>query len=177
MKAVVIKEFGGVEGLVVNEVADPPQPTGSEVLVRVRSAGLNRADILQRKGSYAPPDGIDPKRPGLEFAGEVNSVGPDARRFAVGDKVFGISAGEAQAELLLTDESLLAVVPENLSLVEAGGIPEVFVTANDAIFDQGELKARRDFTYPRCRLRRWAGCTADRESCGLYSYRYFTDCR
>ena len=139
MKAVYITEFGGTENLEIRELADPPKPRGSEVLIRVRAAGLNRADLMQLRGSYPPPAGYSPNIPGLEFAGEVIETGETAAKFRLGDRVFGISAGEAQAELLLSDERVLAKIPENLSFNEAAAIPEAFITAHDAVFTQGEL--------------------------------------
>ena len=141
MKAVFIKEFGGAENLELREVPDPLRPKGSEILVKVKAAGLNRADIMQRIGKYPPPAGYSENIPGLEFAGEVAEVGDSAVDFKNGDRVFGITAGEAQAEYLLTDESLLAHIPDNLSFTEAAAVPEVFVTAHDAVFTQCKLKA------------------------------------
>ena len=140
MRAVYIKEFGGIENLVVANIDDPAAPTGAEVLVRVRAAGLNRADILQRKGLYPPPVGFPDRIPGLEFAGEVEAVGPDVTMFDAGDRVFGITAGGAQAELIVADEAMLARVPYNLDLVEAAAVPEAFITAYDAIFAQARAK-------------------------------------
>lgn len=140
MKAVYIKDFGGVDGLEVRDVDDPKAPTGNEILVRVRAAGLNRADLLQRRGLYPPPEGYDPQIPGLEFAGDVAAVGEAVTKHQIGDRVFGITAGEAQAEFLLIDASLAAKVPDNLSLAEAAAIPEAFITAHDAIFTQANLQ-------------------------------------
>jgi putative PIG3 family NAD(P)H quinone oxidoreductase len=140
MKAVYIKEFGGAENLEIREVENPPTPSGTEVLVRVRASALNRADLLQRKGFYPAPKGYPERIPGLEFAGEVIETGDAATNFKPGDRVFGITAGGAQAEFLLTDKSLLARIPENLSYAEAAAIPEAFITAHDAIFTQGDLK-------------------------------------
>ena len=141
MKAVYIKEFGGVENLEYREVSDPPAPTGSEVLVRVRAAGLNRADLLQRRGLYPPPRGYSPNIPGLEFAGEIGAVGEYVTAFRKGDRVFGITAGEAQAELLSIDSSLIARIPDNLNFVEAAAVPEAFITAHDAAFVQAGTKS------------------------------------
>src|SRR5262245_25097977 len=141
MKAVYIKEFGGVENLEIREVPEPPAPSGSKVLVRVHAAGLNRADILQRLGHYPPPEGYDPKIPGLEFAGEVTAIGDRVGRFKTGDRVFGITSGEAQAEFLLIDEALPTTIPDKLNFIEAAAVPEVFITAHDAIFTQAELKS------------------------------------
>lgn len=139
MKAVYITDFGGPEKLEIREVPDPPKPTGKQVLVRVRAAGLNRADIMQRRGTYPPPKGYSPNIPGLEFAAEVLDSGEDSKRFKPGDRVFGITAGEAQAEQLLIDESLLALFPTNLDFVHAAAFPEVFITAHDAVFTQAQL--------------------------------------
>jgi len=139
MKAVYITEFGGVENLEIREVEDPPAPSGTQALVKVHATGLNRADLLQRRGLYPPPEGYDPKIPGLEFAGEIAAVGDAPSSFKLGDRVFGITSGEAQAEFHLIEESLLARVPANLNFVEAAAIPEVFITAHDAVFTQAKL--------------------------------------
>lgn len=141
MKAVYIREFGGAENLQLREVTDPPKPNGQKVLVRVRAAGLNRADIMQRLGKYPPPAGYSENIPGLEFAGEIAEVGDNVTAYKIGDRVFGITAGEAQAEYLLIDESLLARIPANLAFTEAAAVPEVFITAHDAIFTQCNLQA------------------------------------
>lgn len=140
MKAVYIAEFGGVENLEIREVPDPPQTENTQVLVRVKAAGLNRADLLQVRGAYPPPAGYSPNIPGLEFAGEVVAVGHSVQNWEIGDRVFGITAGEAQAEFLVTDETLLAQIPGNLSFVKAAAVPEAFITAHDAIFTLGHLK-------------------------------------
>jgi NADPH2:quinone reductase len=141
MKAVYIKEFGGAENLEIRETENPPTPQNSQVLVRVKTAGLNRADILQRKGFYPPPPGAHERIPGLEFAGEVAEIGENVVNFQIGERVFGITASGAQAELLLTEASLLAKIPENLSFAEAAAVPEAFITAADAIFTQGNLQS------------------------------------
>jgi putative PIG3 family NAD(P)H quinone oxidoreductase len=140
MKAVYIKEFGAAENLEIREVENLQKPQKTEVLIRVKAAGLNRADILQRKGFYPAPKGFPERILGLEFAGEVFETGETVKNFKIGDRVFGITAGGAQAEFLLTEESLLAKIPENLSFIEAAAIPEAFITAQDAIFTQGNLK-------------------------------------
>ncbi len=139
MKAVWIGEFSGVDAVGVRDV-DTPRPGRNEALVRVRAAGVNRADLLQAAGRYPPPLGYSPNMPGLEFAGEIAELGEGSSGFAVGDRVFGITAGHAQAEFLVSHTSLLAAIPENLSYTEAGGIPEVYITAHDAVFTQNELK-------------------------------------
>ncbi len=122
------------------EVENPSKPKEKEVLVNVKAAALNRADIMQREGHYPAPKGFPEKILGLEFAGEVAEIGEGATNFKNGDRVFGITAGGAQAEFLLTDESLLARVPDNLNFTEAATIPEAFITAHDAIFTQGDLR-------------------------------------
>lgn len=141
MKAVYIEQFGGAENLSVRDIDDPSDPIGTEVVVRVRAAGLNRADLLQRKGLYPAPAGYPERIPGLEFAGEVVAVGAGVARFRLGDRVFGITAGGAQAEFIKIDESLLAAVPDRLDLTEAAAVPEAFITAHDAIIAQCELGA------------------------------------
>lgn len=140
MKAVYIKEFGGPEVLEIREVPDPPSPSGSNVLVRVRAAGLNRADLLQRKGFYPAPEGYSTNIPGLEFAGEIVEVGSEVTSWKPGDRVMAITAGEAQAELVSVDESLLFSIPDQLTFTDAAAIPEAFITAHDAVFTQGKLK-------------------------------------
>jgi len=140
MKVVKIASFGDVEGLQVVDVPDAPKPTADRVRVRVRAAGLNRADILQRLGRYPAPPGYSPDIPGLEFAGEVESVGEDARAWKTGDRVFGITGGGAQAEYVTVPEATLARIPDILDWVQAAAIPEVFMTAHDALFTQCELQ-------------------------------------
>lgn len=140
MKAVWIKEFGGADNLEIREVERPAGPAGDEVLVRVRAAGLNRADIMQLRGVYPAPPGYPERIPGLEFAGEVAEAGESVTKFKPGARVFGITAGGAQAEFLLTRQSLLVEIPANLNFVEAAAIPEAFITAHDAIFTQANLQ-------------------------------------
>ncbi len=139
MRAVYITEFGGAENLEIREV-EKPLPRGSEVLIRVHAAALNRADLLQRKGLYPAPKGFPERIPGLEFAGEVVELGANVRNFKIGDRVFGITAGGAQAEFLVSDKSLLAPIPGRLSFAEAAAVSEAFITAHDAIFTNGELQ-------------------------------------
>src|SRR3989441_4556858 len=140
MKAVTIVSFGGVEGLEIREVADAPRATADRVRVRVHAAGLNRADILQRLGRYPAPPGYPQDIPGLEFAGEVVEVGDEARKWKVGARVFGITGGGAQAEFVTVPESTLAEIPTNLDWAQAASIPEVFMTAHDALFTQCQLQ-------------------------------------
>src|SRR4051794_24797505 len=136
MRAAVIAD-GDIS---VQERPDP-EPGAGEVLVRVRAAGLNGADMLQRKGGYPAPPGSPPDIPGLELAGEVAALGPGASRFAEGDRVMGIAGGGGQAELAVVHERQLMPVPDNLDWPEAGGVPEVFTTAHDAVFTQCGLRA------------------------------------
>lgn len=138
MKAVYISEFGGPEVLEIREVPDPREPKEGEVLVRVLNAGLNRADLLQRRGLYPPPKGYDPHIPGLEFAGRVIKAGTGVDEYKENDRVFGIAAGEAQAEFILTDQRLLAHIPE-IDTWDAAAIPEAYVTAHDALISQADL--------------------------------------
>jgi len=108
--------------------------------VRVRAAGLNRADLLQRRGSYPAPTGYNQQGPGLEFAGEVTGIGPEVRRWQPGQRVFGIIASGAQAEYLVIPEDQLAPIPDNLDWTAAAAVPEVFITAHDALFTQAQLE-------------------------------------
>ena len=135
MRAVTFHE-GGV--LRVEDRA-VPEPVADQVLVRVHGAGLNRADLLQRAGRYPPPPGVPADIPGLEFAGVVEATGPDARTLHPGDAVMGIVAGGGQAEYLVTPEAHCVRIPTDMDTVTAGGIPEAFVTAHDAMFTQADL--------------------------------------
>jgi putative PIG3 family NAD(P)H quinone oxidoreductase len=139
MKTVYITQFGGPSFLELQDVERPPSPVRNQILIKIKAAALNRADLLQRKGLYPAPKGYPERIPGLEFAGEVAETGPDAGRFAVGDRVFGITAGGAQAEQILVNDEHTAPIPENLSWTEAAAIPEAFVTAHDAVWTQGQL--------------------------------------
>ena len=140
MKVVYISEFGSIDNLEVREVNDLPKPQGSNVLVRVHAAALNRADLLQVRGLYPPPPGYSPNIPGLEFAGEVVETGDEVRGLTPGTRVFGIAAGEGQAEYIVSDASLLVEIPQRLSYVEAACVPEAFITAHDAIISQARLE-------------------------------------
>jgi NADPH2:quinone reductase len=140
MKAVTIVRHGGVEGLEVREVETPANPTADRVRIRVRAAALNRADILQRLGHYPPPPGFPRDIPGLEFAGEVETVGDEVSLWKPGQRVFGIIGGGAQAEFVVVPENHLAEIPSNLDWVSAAAVPEAFITAHDALFTQAELK-------------------------------------
>ena len=141
MKAVHIKEFGDLENLELTDIPVPPPPSGTQVLVRVHAAGLNRADLLQVKGRYPAPPGYSSNIPGLEFAGEVVQFGDAVTSFSKGDRVMAIAAGHAQAEFVLSDASVLSKIPDNLGFTEAAAIPEAFITAHDAVFTQCGLAA------------------------------------
>ena len=135
MRAATIRE----QEIVIEEHPDPV-PGAGEVLVRVRAAGLNGADMMQRRGLYPAPPGSPQDIPGMELAGEVAALGPEATRFAEGERVMAIVGGGAQAELAVVNERVLMPVPEVLDWSAAGGLPEVFTTAHDAIFVQAGLR-------------------------------------
>ena len=118
-----------------------PEPGKGELLVRVRAAGLNGADMLQRRGAYPAPPGSPPDIPGLELAGEVAALGPGASRFAEGDRVMAVVGGGGQAELAVVHERAAMPVPEGLDWAQSGGLPEVFTTAHDAVFSQAGLRS------------------------------------
>lgn len=138
MRAVVIKKPGGPEVLAVEQV-DDPTPEKGEVLVRVKASGVNRADVLQRMGHYPSPPDSPPDIPGLEFAGVVESLGPSVSGFSPGDRVFGVAGGGTYADFVVVNAACLAPMPRNLSFVEAASVPEVFVTAYDALVSQCRL--------------------------------------
>jgi NADPH:quinone reductase len=135
MRAVTIRDGS----LVVEEHPDP-EPGYGQILVRVRGAGLNGADMLQRRGGYPAPAGEPQEIPGLELAGEVAGTGPGVQRFAEGDRVMAVVGGGAQAELAVVHERAAMPVPEVLDWARAGGLPEVFTTAHDALFTQAGLR-------------------------------------
>jgi NADPH:quinone reductase len=136
MRALVIGAGGSLE---VRERPDPV-PGEGQILVAVRGAGLNAADLLQRYGLYPAPPGAPPDIPGMEFAGEVVATGTGAERFKPGDRVMSLTGGGAQAELAVVHEREAMPAPAALSWAQAGGLPEVFTTAHDALFTQGDLR-------------------------------------
>jgi NADPH:quinone reductase len=136
VRAVTIKD----KALLTVEDHPDPSPGAGEVLVRVKAAGLNGADMMQRRGLYPAPPGAPQDIPGLELAGEVVGVGAGATRFSPGDRVMGIVAGGGQAELAVVHERILMPVPAKLDWIEAGGVPEAFTTAHDGVFTQAGLK-------------------------------------
>ena len=136
MHAVVIRD-----GTLRWEERDDPVHGDTELLVAVRAAGINGADMAQRAGGYPAPPGWPQEIPGLEFAGEVVAAGRQVTLFAPGDRVMAVVGGGAQAELARVDESHALAVPDGLPWPEAGGFPEVFWTAHDALFTQAALRA------------------------------------
>jgi putative PIG3 family NAD(P)H quinone oxidoreductase len=136
MRAATIRD----KEIVIEEHPDPTPGTG-EVLVKVKAAGLNGADMMQRRGLYPAPPGSPQDIPGMEFAGEVAALGAGAERFAVGEAVMGIVGGGAQAELVTIHERVAMPVPAGLDWPAAGGLPEVFTTAHDAVFVQAGLRS------------------------------------
>ena len=135
MRAVTVSDGN----LLIEDHADP-EPGQNQMLVRVRGAGLNGADMLQRRGAYPAPPGEPQDIPGLELAGEVAALGPGASRFGEGDRVMAVVGGGGQAELAVVHERAAMPVPEGLDWAQAGGLPEVFTTAHDAIFTQAGLR-------------------------------------
>jgi putative PIG3 family NAD(P)H quinone oxidoreductase len=140
MRSIVHTTHGGPEVLALREVATP-EPGPAQIRVRVHAAGLNRADILQRYGRYAAPPSWPADIPGLEYAGEVDVVGPDASRWRPGDRVMGLVGGGAHAEYVVVHEDETLPVPPDLSLVEAAAVPESFLTGWDALVTRGRLVA------------------------------------
>ena len=142
MRAIAIREFGGPEVL-VEAVRPDPQPGAGELLVRVAASGVNRPDVLQRKGAYAPPSGAS-DLPGLEVAGTVVSGDAEAMAAAglrVGDHVCALVAGGGYAELCVAPVAQCLPVPAGWSLLEAAGLPETFFTVWSNVFDRGGLQA------------------------------------
>lgn len=137
MKALCIEGRGTVKLAQV----DSPTPGPRQLLVRVHASALNRADLLQTLGLYPAPPGVPQDIPGLEYAGVVEGVGPGVGRFAPGDRVMGLVAGGAWAELLTVHEGEAMAVPPGLDLLQAAAVPEAFVTAWDALFLQAGLRA------------------------------------
>ena len=135
MHAVVIRD-----NQLVWEERDDPVPGDTQVLVSVRAAGINSADLVQRAGLYPAPPGWPPDVPGMEMAGEVAAVGRAVRLWSPGDRVMAVVGGGAQAELAVVDEVDALAVPDEMAWGEAGGFPEAFSTAHDALFTQAALR-------------------------------------
>lgn len=139
MRAVVVDHPGEADVLRVTEVPDPV-PAADEVLIRVVSAALNRADLLQRRGFYPPPPGASDTL-GLEVAGVVERVGEDVREWSPGDRVMALLEGGGYAELARVRAKQIVRVPEQLALLDAGAVPEVFITAHDNLFTRARLQS------------------------------------
>lgn len=139
MRAIVITSGGGPEVLEMQE-RPLPEPGAREIRVRVRASALNRADLQQRRGVYPAPPGAPADIPGMEYAGEVDALGPGASMWPVGARVMGLTGGGAHAEYLIVHEREAIAVPALLTWAEAGAIPEVFITAYDALFRQLRLQ-------------------------------------
>lgn len=139
MKSIIITKPGGPEVLALEE-RPVPEPGPGEIRVRVHASALNRADLLQRRGSYPAPPGAPADVPGLEYAGEVDAIGEGAGLWAVGNRVMGIIGGGGHAEYVVVHEREAIRIPQNLSMDEAAAVPEAFLTAYDALFRQLDLK-------------------------------------
>ena len=139
MKALWIARHGGPEVL---EIRDVPEPAAGpdDVVVRVRASGLNRADLLQRRGLYPPPPGVPAEIPGLELAGEVEACGARVTSLSPGDRVMAITGGAGQAERACVPERMAIAIPEGMDFPDAAAIPEAFLTAYDALFARGGLR-------------------------------------
>jgi putative PIG3 family NAD(P)H quinone oxidoreductase len=138
MRAVVVTAPGGPDALQVSEVPEPRAVDG-EITIRVAAAGINRADLLQRMGHYPPPPGASDIL-GLEVSGVVASIGASVAGFAVGDRVMALLEGGGYAEVAAVRARQVVPVPANIDLIDAGGIPEVFITAHDALFTRARLQ-------------------------------------
>ena len=139
MTAIGIKTPGGPEALAPEE-RPVPTPGPTEVLVQVKAAGVNRPDVMQRKGQYPPPPGA-PDIPGLEIAGDVVAIGDKVARWKVGDKVCALVSGGGYAEYCITDEATALSIPKGFSYIEAAALPETFMTVWHNVFERGALKA------------------------------------
>ncbi|MGO4388144.1 NAD(P)H-quinone oxidoreductase [Microvirga sp. 2YAF29] len=139
MRAVITDGSGGPEVLKLVE-RPVPQPGEGEILVRIKAAGINRPDVIQRQGGYPPPPGASDIL-GLEFAGEIVALGKSATRFKPGDRVMALVAGGAYAEYAVVHETNALPIPEGLSWEEAGAVPETTFTVWTNVFERGRLKA------------------------------------
>lgn len=143
MTAIGFEAPGGPDVLVPQR-RPVPQPGAGEVLIKVAAAGVNRPDVLQRQGGYAPPPGAS-DIPGLELCGTVVALGEAASRFSVGDRVCALVAGGAYAEYAVAHESNVLPVPAGLSEIEAAGVPETFFTVWTNVFQRGRLQSGESF--------------------------------
>src|SRR5690242_5031311 len=140
MRAVIFEGAGGPEVITIGEVPKP-EVKPEHIRVRVHAAGVNRADLIQRRGHYPAPPGWPSNIPGLEYAGEVEAVRSGVTRWQVGDRVMGLVGGGAQAEMVVVHQDEVLAIPDGLSYPEAAAIPESFLTAYDAIVTRGRLEA------------------------------------
>ena len=139
MTAIGLNGFGGPEVL-QPETRPVPQPGAQEILIKVAAAGVNRPDVLQRQGKYPAPKGA-PDFPGLEVAGTIEAVGPDATLHTLGDRVTALLPGGGYAEYAVAHQSLALPVPDGLSDLEAASLPETFFTVWSNVFDSGKLRS------------------------------------
>ena len=139
MKAIIITRPGGPEVLETQE-RPKPEPGLGQIRVRVRASALNRADLMQREGNYPVPPGVPADISGMEYAGEVDALGAGATLWKTGDRVMGIVGGGGHAEFLCVHEREAMPVPASMSWEEAAAIPEVFLTAYDALFTRLGLR-------------------------------------
>lgn len=140
MRAVIYEGAGGPDVITIGEVPKP-EVRPEHIRVRVHAAGLNRADLIQRRGQYPAPHGWPANIPGLEYAGEVEAVRPGVTRWKAGDRVMGLVGGGAQAEFVVVHQDEVLRVPAGLSYAEGAAIPEAFLTAYDALVTRGRLQA------------------------------------
>jgi NADPH2:quinone reductase len=138
MRAIFIRERGGPEVLELRETPSPI-PSRGEVRVRIRATAVNRADLMQRLGTYPAPADVPPDIPGLELSGEVDAVGEGVTDLVLGDRVFGLVGGGAYAEQMTVHARALAKMPAGMSFTDAAAIPEAFITAYDAMVTQAGL--------------------------------------
>jgi putative PIG3 family NAD(P)H quinone oxidoreductase len=141
LRAVIYEGAGGPEVISIGEVPKP-EVRPEHIRVKVHAAGLNRADLIQRRGQYAAPPGWPANIPGLEYAGEVEAVRQGVTQWRVGDRVMGLVGGGAQAELVVVHQNEVLPIPAGLSYEEAAAIPEAFLTAYDALVTRARLQAR-----------------------------------
>ncbi len=140
MRAVTYAAAGGTEVIALRDDLPPPVPGPGQIRVRVQAAGLNRADIIQRKGGYPAPPGWPADIPGLEYAGEVDVLGEGVERWRPGDRVMGLVGGGAHAEMLVVHDDEVLPIPNHIPWAEAAAIPEAFLTAWDALAIRGQLE-------------------------------------
>lgn len=138
MRAIILNQFGGPEVLNISEI-EKPIPSEEQLLVEIKATALNRADLLQRRGKYPPPEG-ESNIPGIEIAGIVVKIGTKVTDFKVGDRIFGLVGSGGYAEYCLIDQKVALPVPDQLNFIEAAAIPEAFLTAMESLFTLGDLQ-------------------------------------